>query len=114
MLKQKLIRWGIFVLIVGWLLWRLSSQSSDRTTAADKPRVLPAQTEEKIEQIKDLIREQEIGEKVLGVVGEVMIEEKVKEIIKEIRSLPAEQVEEVKKKAFCNEVCGTTCQEMCQ
>ncbi len=131
MLKQKLIRWGIFTLIVGWLLWRLSSQQPGRTTAADESKVLPAQTEKKIEQIKDLIKEQEIPEKVLGLVGEmipalkkdqetdktqaeVIIEEKVREIIKEIQSLPLEQVEEVKKEVFCNEVCDTTCQEMCQ
>lgn len=130
MLKQKLIRWVIFAVLAGGILWQLQSQVTTGATDEKKPAVLPAKTTEKLDQIKELIEEQEIGEKALGIAGEILpilkknennqtqaeviVEEKVREIIKEIQSLPADQVEEVKKKVFCNEVCETTCGEMCR
>lgn len=129
--KQRLIRLVIFGVIAALLVWRLQGMQTKEVVEENSAAVLSVQTEEKIEQIKDLIKEQEIGKKVLGTVGEiipalkrgedeeksqveVIVEEKVREIIKEIQSLPAEQIEEVKKEFFCNEFCQTTCQEVCQ
>jgi len=110
MVKRRLIAFLIIIALLFFL----------KNFSEKKEVVLPAETEKAVEQVKEFfeekalpvmpwlpIKEEEQKE------AEKQIEEKVIEIVEEIKSLPEDQFEEIKKQVFCTEICETTCQEIC-
>jgi len=123
MKKQRIFRVLIFTIIVIGVVLMLI-RFDEKRKIQNEGRVLPAQVEDVVEKVKDFPEKEEVKsfqKKVLGSFqGFILktpaekVEQNVKEIIKQIQSLPQEQLEEVKKTVFCNEVCEKTCQDVCE
>ena len=123
MIKQRILRLLIFAIIIGGIIFSLRRFQEKQIQEEEK--VLPAQVEKIIEDLRDFQGEEVLGTFEKFVPGPLRREEgkseverrvgkKAEELIKEIKALPEEQLEEIKKEVFCTQVCEEVCQEVCE